>query len=164
MPVIIYEHNNELETDQVPADGSSLLQPDVAEEPHNKKKDKARKVLRNRYSWKSEERKRKYQSGQEHVNSINKLVKQKEVLTIKNCNTLCKFKCSSKIKESDRRVLLAGYYRLDQNGKYHYINKTTERVVKNRKTRDDGQSRRNYSFKINSSLTTRRLEFVNHFI
>lgn len=140
----------ELDTD----DGSLVhgtLENDLEENKENINQEETtkkttRKKRTKKYSWKLEERKRKCQAGEMYVSSRGKLVPQKTILNKKNCVNSCKFKCSVKISEREREKLFKAYYKLDQNGKYHFIAKTTERTEKERKTKT-GPSRRQFSFK-----------------
>jgi hypothetical protein len=62
----------------------------------------------------------------------------------KNCASLCRYKCLTKIDHQQRKSLFDSYYQLDQNGKYPFINKTTEKVLTSRpknKDRDQESSR-----------------------
>jgi hypothetical protein len=62
----------------------------------------------------------------------------------KNCASLCRYKCLTKIDRQQRKSLFDSYYQLDQNGKYPFINKTTEKVLTSRpknKDRDQESSR-----------------------
>lgn len=113
-------------------------------------------------TWNCNQRKIKHQAGEEYVNRRKKKVLKNEVKTQKNCNTGYKLRCATKIQPEERQNIFESYYRLDQNGKYEFIVRTTDRIIKNRCT-TGGNSRRSYTFKYYFSVKNYKIEVCKIF-
>lgn len=64
---------------------------------------------------------------------------------MKNCLDNCKFNCAKQISIDEREQVFRLYWSLTQNEKYIFLNKSTRKLCKSRKTTIN-QSRRSYSF------------------
>lgn len=56
--------------------------------------------------------------GKEHVHSANKKVSAKQVKTLKNRTTSCKYKCANKVTPAEREKCFTQFYQLNQDRKY----------------------------------------------
>lgn len=124
---------------------------------------KTRKKKQSGYKWKQNIAKARYQAGEEYISKRKKNVPKKEVKTIKDCKTTCKFKCARYISEKERHETFKSFYGLDQNGKYDFIARTTKRLLKNRSTTKDNSSRRTYTFKYMFFINNQQIEVCKTF-
>jgi len=61
---------------------------------------RSKKRKRNENQWLRNVRKDKYQKGLKHVNSVGRLVNEKQLKPI--CGQNCRYKCSTKVSLSER--------------------------------------------------------------
>ena len=74
------------------------------------KNGRSRKRKRQPENWKQNIRKRKRQAGSEYIDSKGETKRKKEMkLSQKDCNGSCKFKCSNKYSENDRKMFLISF-------------------------------------------------------
>ena len=108
---------------------------------------KTRKCKANCYNWKQSKRKRLRQSGKEYINIRGKVIQPKSIKNKKDCGNCCKFKCSVKISEDERKILFNGLWVMSQIEKQHFFSKTTERIdKKTTQTNKVSKSRRKYFY------------------
>ena len=90
---------------------ASLLTPHKrADYESPKKKTSCRKRMRNENQWKSSIRKRNRNEGKSYVSQSGKVLKEKQVQP-QNCDK-CRFKCSQRISEVERKKIFDMYYSL----------------------------------------------------
>lgn len=106
---------------------------------------RTRKRKRNPQAWKKNQRKEKYQQGQEYVSSKGTTRPAKVIDAGKYCNQNCRFHCREKNNFELRSKIKQSYYSLDQNGKYAFLLNTTNRILVKRK-RSSETSYRSFSF------------------
>jgi hypothetical protein len=86
-------------------------------------------------------RKDKYQKGLKHINSVGKLVNEKQLKPI--CDQNCRYECSTKVSLSERKSIFKSYYDSDYSSKNAFIIRTSERNTKSANSSDS----RSFSYK-----------------
>lgn len=89
-----------------------------------------RKRKRNVDDWKNVSRKRLRQAGKQYINSKKKVEEEKKH-TYKICDK-CLYKCSNKISTQKAKTIFEKFWKLSDNEKFNYYDKTTSRLTKKR--------------------------------
>lgn len=97
--------------------------------PTQDKPRQSRKKLRNEDAWKSNQRKRLRNSGQNYVSRTGKLQKKRELKS--GCGDLCRNKCRSKILEDERIQIFYSFWTLGRlMQQRQYLCKTVKKIEK----------------------------------
>lgn len=112
---------------EIKSQSSQELKTNIVNESENVKK-----RSRNPQNWIANQRKQARQNGQSYINSKGKVIEKKN---IKNQICNCKYKCNLNISKEEREIVFQNYYKLDANGKKHYLLNCTKMVVAARQTK-----------------------------
>ena len=106
--------------------------------------------------WKQNVRKRLCQEGKPYISVRGKLVGERAVKTLKNCDTACKFRCMDEISNDERNHIHDSYYKLDQDRKSDFISHTSKCGNAVRSTAK-GPSRRKKSFSYYFTVSEKKI-------
>jgi len=88
---------------------------------------KSRKRQRNEKNWKRDVRKRLRQSGVAYVDSKGNSQPAHQVNSRKQCDGVCKFKCTEKVTAERQSLLFERFWKLSDTEKAHFYARTTKR-------------------------------------
>lgn len=143
--------------------GEELLKDNSNIIPEELVPEKTRKRKTNQNKWKRNIRRKQCQSGESYVSARGKPVLAKKIQYNIDCKGHCRFKCKTKITQSEREELFKSFYSLDQHGKTDFILRSTIRTETHRKTKKDADSRRMFSFSYYVELLGNRVQICKSF-
>lgn len=81
-------------------------------------------------TWRQNVRKKKREAGEEYVDIKGKVHKKRVVGAGCRKGNKCRFKCNVQISNAERQSIHSKFWELNDEGKSHFFNNFTTRVVK----------------------------------
>lgn len=107
---------------------------------------KSRKRKRNPQNWRQNIKKRKRQSGLQYVNATGESQRKREIKTGKNCNEICRFRCSHKISPTDRKSIFDRFWSYSDSKNNAFYSNNIDRTLKVRTRTKSENSKRKFSY------------------
>ncbi|CAH0558616.1 unnamed protein product [Brassicogethes aeneus] len=120
----------------------------------NVQKKLTRKRKRDVGTWKRVVNKNLCEHGKEYTDVKGRKRRQREVFSKKDCDSVCKFKCSKIISTDERLKIHGDFWKLNNESKLHFYNTNTGKSLKKRKTVENS-SRRIFSYQYYFNILAR---------
>lgn len=90
--------------------------------------------------------KRKRQSGLQYVSATGESQRKREIKTGKDCNEICRFRCSHKISPTDRKSIFDRFWSYSDSKNNAFYSNNIDRTLKVRTRTKSEDSKRKFSY------------------